>query len=172
MESLPVILQNPRIITEYADLFQRVANEIRDYSRKRKQRDIKKAVEELRDIIGRIDAAYSELLAHLQIMEERGKIQDFQKYLVRAHDITYQTQELGGPMSQIINLDYFSRYPELRDTLYIKTRSEHGSVSDFDGTNETLYENYYAFRNLIEHISNHTRDALNALNDHLETKFD
>lgn len=163
-----------KIFSDFADsaekiytLAGKIKNDLRVYTERKERDRIKLEIEKIRDLVGSIDAMISKLRSDLILMEIRGETEQYQIYVDNFRRLYIIIQRMSDEMLAIAEQKYFNKFPELREKIYLKIGMETTQKEDKD----LYWKDYQTFRGFIDHIHHFTREALIALNVHIEAKF-
>lgn len=150
------------------NLAARIRNDFEGYLSRREYTKIRKELERLRDLVGEIDAMFSKLHVDLYLMEERDP-NEYQKHLDDFEEIFQSSQRIGFQILEISEMQYFHKFPTLREKLYWKIGFE--ATYNRERERTAFWGDYETLKGFVDRVYRSTRDALLALNVHLESEF-
>jgi hypothetical protein len=83
----------------------------------RKTNKIHEQIENLRNLIGRIDDMYTRLEIKLNSMEQNGHTDKYPQHVQEFEVIYNKIKDIHLEIDRIVYMDYFHKYPELREKL-------------------------------------------------------
>ena len=164
----------PSFVKTAKDLYsfgKEIKTDIEKWQEKKQKRKLKKILTDLRNLIGSIDQIYSELLLLDRISSLNQR--EFEKNKKKFEKFYDQIQTTRNILCDIVRLDYFYNFPEIRDVLFIKISGEVETEpgKPWPKPEPKPSENLKNFQRYVELNSITTRKALVIMNHHLEEKF-